>query len=120
MLQLFNSYTRHLWLGFARNKSYVEGMLNDVQGTVQDNGKMILSYTNSYGDGTVAFGKAKIFGPIVFVYGTAYGYSNHPDGVFLATLGLKTRKHIYLAAPIGINEILTVRIEYTDSSKQEK
>ncbi len=109
---LFNSIVKHYYIGFGRNKDYVEGLLNNVKGYVSQRGKLELSYINSYGDKTVALGKVKTFGPLVFVKATAFGYTKWDEGITIATIGWKTKKHVYLATPIALNEILTVRIEH--------
>lgn len=116
MLHLSNSLVRHFWFGVAKNKEYVEGVLNNVIGHVTDNNRLFLNYTNSHGHPTTAVGKAWIFGPLVFVYATAYGYKSAPDGVLLGTIGWKTSKYIRLAAPIAINELLVVRIEHNKTT----
>lgn len=109
---LNDSTVKHYYLGFGKNHNYVEGKSNNVKGHVTNKDRLELKFTNSHGKSTVALGKAWVFGPLVIVNATAYGYTKWPDGIKILNIGIRTTKSIRFIMPIAINQILSVKIRW--------
>lgn len=115
-LTLFDSYVEHKYLfPWSKKKiDFIEGFENRAEGVVY-NKSINVKFTNSFGLNSYVEGTYIKLLFLLLLKGTAYGYSNYPNGRRVYALGWFYNKHLHLRVPSFDASYLSIKLKYRNN-----
>ena len=112
-LQLNESYVKHVkYNPFKKTRTdYVEGNNNHAIGSVVGN-LFKGTFINSQGCDSRVEGTVLRIGRVWLLSGTAYGYTDFPEGRKMVAIMWRGKTYLHCRVPAAHNEYLAIRMKY--------